>query len=294
MELVIVTGMSGSGKTLAIRAFEDMGFFCVDNLPPSLLPQLRELCEQSMSTSHGVAIVVDVRSGEMFRDLVRTYPELSSDYTRARILFLDASDEVLIQRFKETRRRHPLFDRCRGILDSIATERQMLVDLKEIADKIIDTSDMDPNQLKTEIVTYFGSSKDHPGLIVTVTSFGFKYGLPLDVDLVFDVRFLVNPHYVQELKRYDGRDNPVKEFVMRDPKTQEFVAKLRDFIGFSLPCYEKEGKAYLNIGIGCTGGRHRSVVIADILGAFFVDKGYRTIVVHRDVAKEAELTPNET
>jgi len=277
--------MSGAGKTLAIRVFEDMGFFCVDNLPPSMLPNLRKLCEKSGGHNGNIAAVVDVRSGDLFPDLVRTFPNLSNGYKRARILFLDSTDEVLIQRFKETRRRHPLFDRCNGIIDSIATERLMLVDLKEIADKVIDTSDLDPTHLKSEIVNYFGEDSIDAGLIITITSFGFKWGLPLDADLVFDVRFLINPHYAQELRAFDGRDQPVQEYVMNDERTQEFMRKLRDLIEFSLPQYEKEGKAYLNITIGCTGGRHRSVVIGDVLGDFLKSKGYRTIIQHRDVTK---------
>lgn len=286
MQLVIVTGMSGAGKTLAIRAFEDMGYFCVDNLLPSLLPELRRHCEESGRGHENVAAVVDVRSGETFSDLIQAFPALTNGYTRAQILFLDASDEVLIQRFKETRRRHPLFDKCHGILESIATERKMLVDLKELADKIIDTSDLDPTRLKTEIVSYFGGSNADPGMIITVTSFGFKYGIPLDADLVFDVRFLINPHYVAEMRPFDGRDQPVEEYVMQDEITVEFLDRLQDLVTFSLPHYEKEGKAYLNIAIGCTGGRHRSVVIANKLGGVLKTMGYRTIIEHRDVTKD--------
>jgi len=286
MNLVIVTGMSGAGKTLAIRAFEDMGYFCVDNLPPNLLPNLRDLCQNREDcTTENIAAVVDVRSGELLGELVRTFPSLSNGYKRARIVFLDATDEVLIQRFKETRRRHPLFEQSRGILESIARERRSLVDLKEIADKVIDTSDLEPSCLKSEMVTYFGADTVDAGMIITVTSFGFKWGMPLDADLVFDVRFLVNPHYAQELRTYDGRDQPVHEFVMRDERTTQFIKKLHDLIRFSLPHYENEGKAYLNIAIGCTGGRHRSIVIGNELAAFLKSKGYRTIVEHRDVSK---------
>lgn len=283
MQLVIVTGMSGAGKTLAIRAFEDMGYFCVDNLPPNLLPSLRRVKEDMGGNNIGVAAVVDVRSGELLSELLRA--EVSSGYDSVRILFLDASDEVLIQRFKETRRRHPLFDKCHGILDSIATERRHLVNVKEVADKTIDTSDLEPNLLKTEILNYFGTESLDAGMIITVTSFGFKWGLPLDADLVFDVRFLINPHYAQELRAYDGRDQPVREYVMHEERTRDFLIKLFSLIDFSLPQYENEGKAYLNIGIGCTGGRHRSVVIANEIGAFLAGKGYRTIVEHRDVSK---------
>lgn len=285
MQLVIVTGMSGAGKTLAIRAFEDMGFFCVDNLPPNLLPNLRQVCEECGGHKGRIAVVVDVRSGEAFSGLIESFPKLTEMFDNVRMLFLDASDEVLIQRFKETRRRHPLFDRCGGILESIATERRMFVDLKEIAGKVIDTSNLDPNLIKSEIVNYFGSDTADVGLIITVTSFGFKYGVPLDADLVFDVRFLINPHYVPELRPFDGRDQPVREYVMDDGRTSQFIAKLHDLIEFSLPQYEKEGKAYLTIAIGCTGGRHRSVVLANELGAFLSTKGYRTIVEHRDVTK---------
>lgn len=285
MQLVIVTGMSGAGKTLAIRAFEDMGYFCVDNLPPQLLPHLRELCEEGCSEERDAAVVVDVRSGDLFGSLVKAFSEVSDGYRRTRILFLDASDEVLVQRFKETRRRHPLFDRCHGILDAIATERRMLEDLKELSDKVMDTSDLDPNRLKSEIVAYFDSHRADTGLIISVTSFGFKYGLPLDADLVFDVRFLINPHYVQEMRDYDGRDQPVREYVMNDERTVEFMDAFLRLIDFSLPQYEHEGKAYLNIAIGCTGGRHRSVVVADTLASRLKEKGYRTIVEHRDVGK---------
>jgi UPF0042 nucleotide-binding protein len=285
MQLVIVTGMSGAGKTLAIRAFEDMGYLCVDNIPPSLLPNLRALYENDGSHNGNVAAVVDVRSGTHFQELMDTFPQLSDEYRKSRILFLEASDEVLVQRFKETRRRHPLFDQCHGILESIACERRKLVELKEIADKIIDTSDLDPARLKSEIVTYFGADNVDAGMIITVTSFGFKFGLPLDADLVFDVRFLINPHYIPELRPFDGRDQPVREFVMQDSRTETFLAKLNDFITFSLPHYESEGKAYLNIAIGCTGGRHRSVAIANEVGGFLKSKGYRTIIGHRDVSK---------
>jgi RNase adapter protein RapZ len=285
MQLVIVTGMSGSGKTLAIRAFEDMGFYCVDNLPPNLLPNLRQICEECGGHNGRIAAVVDVRSGDAFSELIDAFPKLAEIFGSVRMLFLDASDEVLIQRFKETRRRHPLFDRCGGILDSIASERRILVDLKEAADKIIDTSNLDPNLIKSEIVNYFGSDSADAGLIITVTSFGFKYGIPLDADLVFDVRFLINPHYVPELRPFDGRDQPVREYVMEDPRTGQFTQRLHDLIDFSLPQYEKEGKAYLNIAIGCTGGRHRSVVVANEMGAFLSGKGYRTLVEHRDVTK---------
>ncbi|MHB0912836.1 MAG: RNase adapter RapZ [Armatimonadota bacterium] len=289
MQLVIVTGMSGAGKTLAIRAFEDMGYFCVDNLPPQLLPKLRDLYKASGEQSGDIAAVVDVRAKDLFPEIIKTFPELSNGYERARVLFLDASDEVLVQRFKETRRRHPLFDKCHGILESISTERKMLEDLKEFADKIIDTSELDPTRLKSEIVQYFGADSSQAGMIITVTSFGFKYGLPLDADLVIDVRFLINPHYIPDLRPFDGRDQPVEEYVMKEELTREFIQKLQDFIAFSLPEYQKEGKAYLNIAIGCTGGKHRSVVVADKLASFLRGLGYRTITGHRDVGKSAKV-----
>ena len=285
MEIIIVTGMSGAGKTLAIRAFEDMGYFCVDNIPPSLLPDLRKICQESNNKERNIAVVVDARSGEFFPEFIKAYPGFSSDYQNVRLLFLDSSDEVLIQRFKETRRRHPLFDQGKGIIGSIAKERELLVELKEIADKVIDTSNIDSSRLKSEIVTYFGADSSEAGMIITVVSFGFKRGIPVDADLVFDVRFLINPHYVDELRLYDGRDQPVQEYVMGDKRTGEFIKKLFDLIIYTLPEYEKEGKAYLNIAIGCTGGKHRSVVLANELGSFLKSKGYRTIIEHRDVSK---------
>lgn len=285
MHLVIVTGMSGSGKTLAIRAFEDMGYFCIDNLPPKLLPSLRSVYEGSGSQGGNIAAVVDVRSGDLFSDLAATYPELSKIYKKVRVLFLDASDEALVQRFKETRRRHPLFAKCHGILESIDREREMLVGVKEFADKVVDTSGMEPARLKAEIVNYFGADTADSGLIITVSSFGFKWGVPLDADLVFDVRFLINPHYVAELRPFDGRDQPVEAYVMREEKTKKFLEKLHEFVTFSLPEYEREGKAYLNIAIGCTGGRHRSVVVAQELGHYLRMKGYSVITGHRDISK---------
>jgi UPF0042 nucleotide-binding protein len=240
-------------------------------------------------SAHGgkIAAVVDVRSGSLFPELVRMFPEISDGYHDAHILFLDASDEVLIQRFKETRRRHPLFDECQGIISAIARERQLLEGLKELADKVIDTSGLDPNRLKSQIVTCFGADSANAGLIITVSSFRFKYGIPPDADLVFDVRFLANPYYIPELRAYDGRDQPVQEYVMGDERTGQFLEKLRDLIEFALPHYQSEGKAYLTIAIGCTGGRHRSVAIANELGMFLKNRGYRTIIDHRDVAKKS-------
>lgn len=289
MEIVIVTGMSGAGKTLAIRAFEDMGYYCVDNIPPSLLPDLRKICEGGCNGRRNIAVVVDARSGDFLPQFIKEYPNLSSDYKNVRLLFLEASDEVLIQRFKETRRRHPLFDQGQGIIGSIAKEREMLMDLKELADKIIDTSNTDASRLKSVLVNYFGADSAEAGMIITVISFGFKRGIPLDADLVFDVRFLINPHYVDELRSYDGRDQPVQEYVMSDDRTKVFMEKLYDMILFTLPEYEKEGKAYLNIAIGCTGGKHRSVVLANELGSMLKSNGYRTIIEHRDVSKGETL-----
>jgi UPF0042 nucleotide-binding protein len=285
MQLVIVTGMSGAGKALAIRSFEDMGYYCVDNIPPSLLANLGELCRNSDDEKENIAAVVDVRLGKLFDELPETIDELRSLYEKVKILFIDASDEVLIQRFKETRRRHPLFDAYNGIINSIAAEREELKFLKEIADKVIDTTNLDPGRLKGKIVSYFGSDTVSAGMIVTVTSFGFKYGIPVDADIVFDVRFLINPYYIPELRPYDGRDQQVQEYVMNDERTAEFIKRLHSLIDFTLPHYQNEGKAYLNVAIGCTGGRHRSVTIANELGSFFRAKNYRTLIEHRDVGK---------
>jgi UPF0042 nucleotide-binding protein len=278
--------MSGAGKTLAIRTFEDLNYFCIDNLPPDLLASLVNMWKESGARSEDLAIVVDVRTGQFFGDFLKAYEELTStqvsDYGKAKILFLDASDPVLIRRFKETRRKHPLVSEERGILDSIKEERRLLADIKEKADKIIDTSNLEPEGLRRGIRHYFGPKGAREGLVITVVSFGYKYGIPLDADLVFDVRFLANPYWVEKLSGLDGTFEEVKHYVLSDPLTEPLMERLCSLVEFSIPQYEKEGKAYLTIAIGCTGGRHRSVVVANELARYLSIRDYNVIIEHRD------------
>ena len=288
MQLVVITGMSGAGKAAAAKVFEDMAYTVVDNLPPPLLPALVAQYRGAGDTPPGprLAVVADARAGESFAGLQAALALVREQGVRPRILFLDASDAVLIQRFKETRRKHPLYDAHGGILGSLRAERALLEAVKEGADKIVDTSELTPQDLRSQLVADFAAAPDkNQGLAITVTSFGFKFGLPLDADLVFDVRFLVNPHYVDALRPLDGRNPLVEEYVMRDPDSGLFLGKLYDLMAFSVPRYIAEGKAYLTVAIGCTGGRHRSVMVSENLGDFLRAQGYQTLVQHRDVSK---------
>jgi len=288
MQLVVITGMSGAGKASAAKVFEDMAYTVVDNLPPILLPELVEQCLGVGDQPPGerLAVVIDARSGSFLLGLGPALALVREAGVRPVVLFLDASDGVLIQRFKETRRKHPLFEDQGGILGSIRAERSLLEDIKEGSDKVVDTSDMGAHELRSLLLSEFAPTQDkNQGLIVTVNSFGFKYGLPLDADLVFDVRFLVNPHYVDDLRPYDGRNQIIEEYVMRDPDSGLFLGKLYDLMDWSVPRYIAEGKAYLTVAIGCTGGRHRSVVVSEKLGDHLRGLGYRVLVQHRDVDK---------
>jgi len=283
LRFVILTGISGSGKSQALRIFEDLGFYCVDNLPPALLPQLADL---GAGRFPNIAVVVDVRAGVGLDALEPALEDLAHRDLRMTILFLDASDPVLVNRFKETRRKHPLLPEAGGILNSIQRERELLTDLKDHAHKLIDTSDHTPRSLTQLLTELFAEQTDaHAGLVITVVSFGFKHGLPLDADLVFDVRFLRNPHYERELRWQDGQQTPVVEFIREDPLTEPFITRLCDLVDFSIPPYIREGKAYLTIGVGCTGGRHRSVMVAEELTAFLRSRGYNPLVQHRDIKK---------
>jgi len=288
MQLVVITGMSGAGKASAAKVFEDMAYTVTDNLPPILLPELVEKCQVVGDQPPGqrLAVVIDARSGAFLMGLEPALTLVRGAGVKPTVLFLDASDAVLVQRFKETRRRHPLFEAHSGILGSIVAERALLEDIKESADKVIDTGDMSVSELRNLLLTEFSPAPDkNQGLVVTINSFGFKYGLPLDADLVFDVRFLVNPHYVDDLRPYDGRNQIIEEFVMREPDSGLFLEKLYDLMDWSVPRYVAEGKAYLTVAIGCTGGRHRSVVVSEKLGAHLTGLGYRVLVQHRDVNK---------
>jgi len=280
--LVIISGISGSGKTQALHICEDLGFYCVDNLPPALLPELAAL----RPGGTGIAVVIDVRAGEALDRLDAALTRLREQGTKTTTLFLETSDEVLINRFKETRRRHPVKLEAGGILPSIHRERELLAEIKSQADTVLDTTGHTPRSLSRVIQSLLTPGQEaHAGLLVTLVSFGFKHGLPMDADLVFDVRFLRNPHYVRELRWQDGRDAEVAGFVHSDPRTNPFLQRLRDLILFTLPAYVDEGKAYLTIAIGCTGGRHRSVMVAEEIAAWLRDEQYTPLVHHRDLKK---------
>jgi len=287
INLIIVTGLSGAGKTQAVWSLEDLGYFCVDNLPPTLIPKFAELCAQSGGKVNKVALVIDIRGGEFFDGVFETLETLRNNGIRYEILFLEASNETLVRRFKETRRRHPLSPQG-SVLDGIMEERQRLEDLRGKANKIIDTTEMSNQQLKQEIASMFGDSKDVLNLRVTVLSFGFKYGIPLDSDLVIDVRFLPNPYYIEELRHFTGNDVQIQEYVCNSPVTKAFMRKFYSLIKFLIPHYIKEGKTNLVIAIGCTGGQHRSVTLANKLGKMLEEHdrgGYTVQIKHRDMPR---------
>ncbi|WEK54531.1 MAG: RNase adapter RapZ [Candidatus Cohnella colombiensis] len=263
--LVIITGMSGAGKTIAVQSLEDLGFFCVDNLPPVLIPKFAELIEQSQGRLAKIALVIDLRGREFFQALSESLSYIRENHTiHYEILFLDSTDATLVQRYKESRRRHPLAPEGMP-LDGIHMERKLLEDLKGLASQVIDTSNLKPAMLKETIVGRF-SNMDRSNISINVTSFGFKYGVPIDADLIFDVRFLPNPHYVDHLRPKTGQDAEVYDYVMKWPETQTFLTKLLDMLQYLIPLYHKEGKSQIVIGIGCTGGKHRSVALAEYLG----------------------------
>ena len=286
MRFVIVTGMSGAGKTSVLKFLEDINFFCVDNLPPALLPKFAELCYEQEGEIERVAMGIDIRGGRLFNDLFEVLSDLQAKGYEYEILYLDASDEVLIKRYKETRRSHPL-SRNGSIQEGIVKEREMLRDVKTKATYIIDTSQALTRQLKEQINGIFVENKKHENLVITIQSFGFKYGIPTDSDLVFDVRFLPNPFYIQELKELTGNDEPVSSYVMQFEESQTFLQKLVDMVEFLIPLYIKEGKNNLVISIGCTGGKHRSVTLANALYAALGQDKHTMLLQHHDIEKDA-------
>jgi len=289
MELIVITGLSGAGKGLAARHFEDFGYFCVDNLPPSLIPAFAELLERGKIGK--AALVVDVRGGEVFGELTAAIEALGYSHVPSRLLFLDCDDDSLIKRFKETRRKHPLDDGSGGLARAIERERELLVPLRERADKIINTSHVTPRELREEIKRTFVDQNSTAGMLIQIESFGFKHGPPSAADLVFDVRFLPNPNYDKEIGHLDGFCQPVIDYVMRPEITKEFVRRWEDFLLFLLPQFESEGKAYLTIAVGCTGGRHRSVTLTNWLAERLSGHGYRTAATHRDLTRHAPTVP---
>lgn len=281
MKFVIVTGLSGSGKSETMRALEDMGFYCVDNLPPALITKFAELCYQPNSSIDKVALGIDIRGRKFFEKLHESLTYLKQENYKYEMVYLDCSDDALLKRYKMTRRNHPL-SRNMQIPEGIKLEREIMEPLKEISDCIIDTTNMKPRDLKEEIAKIYSEGEDNNKLTISVVSFGFKHGIPADCDLVFDVRFLPNPYYMEELRPKTGDDQDVRDYVMNSEVSKEFYSKLNDMIQFLVPQYIEEGKQHLVIGIGCTGGRHRSVTISNFIYEELINKGYRVVKKHRD------------
>lgn len=282
-ELIIITGMSGAGKSVAIRSFEDLGFFCIDNLPPALLPTFLNLMKESKKEISRIAAVMDLRGGDFFSSLIDALDRIErEDLVKTKILFLDADDETLVSRYKETRRSHPLSEN--GLpLTGIHHERELLADVKERAQFIYNTSSMKPRELRQRIIAQF-SGVNSRKFTVSVMSFGFKYGMPIDADLVFDIRFLPNPYYIESLRSKTGLDEDVSSYVLKYDETKELIQKLTDLFEFMIPLYKKEGKTQLIIAFGCTGGQHRSVTLAEYFGNH-LDQYAPTVITHRDIAK---------
>ncbi|WP_422122763.1 RNase adapter RapZ [Planococcus sp. X10-3] len=280
-ELIVITGMSGAGKTVAIQSFEDLGFFTIDNLPPALLLTFIKLMRDSGKSMKRVAAVMDLRGGDFFDSLVDAIDNLSKEpKVSVTILFLDADNQTLVSRYKETRRSHPLSPGGL-VLGGIKKERDMLIDLQGRAKYIYNTSQMSPRELKERIISDFSTNTSNV-FTVNVLSFGFKHGIPIDADLVFDVRFLPNPYYIEELKPLSGLDEAVSSYVLQWNETQMLIEKLTDLLQFMIPRYKNEGKAQLVIAFGCTGGQHRSVTLAEYYGKLFAENN-KTIITHRDV-----------
>ena len=288
MRCVIVTGMSGAGKSTALKMLEDVGYFCVDNLPVPLIPKMADLLRVPGTEINKAALGVDIRSGQSFEELEKVMEELDSTGMQYEILFLESSDDVLIKRYKETRRFHPLAGNEGRVDQGIRMERQRIRFLRKRADYLIDTSHMLTRELKAELNKIFVQNKEYKNLYISVLSFGFKYGIPADADLVFDVRFLPNPYYIEELRPKSGNDKEVRDYVMQNEKAKVFLEKLSDMVEFLIPNYILEGKTQLVIGIGCTGGKHRSVTLANEL--FWVlskNENYGVRIEHRDIGKDA-------
>lgn len=287
MEFVIISGMSGAGKTSALHIMEDIGYYCVDNIPTSLLQTLYKLCKDSSDKAmKRVAVVVDVRGNGDYEVMYDDLENFKKNNEGVSILYIDAKVDSLIVRYKETRRRHPLTERLKdgSVAAAVKEEQRLLVPVKTLADYSIDTTFMSIKQLRERIISMFLENSSN-SIMITFVSFGFKYGIPLESDLIIDVRCLPNPFYIAELKEHTGLEKCIQDYVLDSEETQEFVKRLIDWLDYSLPLYLKEGKSELVVGIGCTGGKHRSVTIAELLDNYFMEKGYKCIVQHRDVKK---------
>lgn len=282
MKFVIISGLSGAGKSQTVKHMEDFGYYCVDNLPPSLIPKFMDLCYYSNSKIEKIALVIDIRGGLFFDDLFDSLDAMNKMKLDYEILFLDASDEVLIKRFKETRREHPL-SKNGSIKEGITKEREKLSNLRGVATNIIDTTNIRTAELREELRNIFIEGNNSDSLMISILAFGFKHGIPLDADLVFDVRFLPNPFYIDDLKNLTGKNEVVRNYVVDSEYSKEFIVKLFELIAFLIPAYIKEGKNRLVVAIGCTGGRHRSVTVSYLLNEFLKEKGYRARVKNRDI-----------
>jgi UPF0042 nucleotide-binding protein len=284
LRLIIITGLSGAGKSWAIKCLEDLGYYCVDNLPTTLIPTFTELCAHSTRRIARIALGVDIREREYLHSVVEVLGELRGAGYLTEVLFLEASEEALVRRYHETRRRHPVS--AGSLLDGFRAVKKLLANLRELADRVIDTSQITVHELRQRLVELYGETTA-PGLSVNLLSFGYKFGVPYEADLLFDCRFLPNPFFVEALKEQDGRSAPVRRFVVDQPEGRELFERLRDLLAYLLPRYVREGKAYLTVAIGCTGGRHRSVALVEELRSFVEAQNVSVTVTHRDVDRAA-------
>jgi UPF0042 nucleotide-binding protein len=282
-DLVIITGMSGAGRTEAMHTFEDLGYFCIDNLPPSLLLNLVSLAGLSTGGKRKLAVVCDIRAKEFFQELNEELRHIAEAGVSYRILFLDSRDDILLARFKASRRRHPLTDSGMTIVAGIQRERELLTTVREMADSVLDTSGIEPRELRRHIRRLFSKQTEQETLVVSVFSFGFKHGMPVDADIVIDVRFLPNPYYEAALRNLTGLDEGVRNYVLENDETRRFLESWCTLLDVIMPGYVKEGKQVLSIGVGCTGGQHRSVTLAEETGRHLRQTGYNTSITHRDL-----------
>ena len=284
---VFITGLSGSGKTLAMKALEDSGYFCVDNLPHELITPFAELTAKSGQSIDQVAIVADIRERGFLKDFPGVFQRLRERGFKTTLLFLEARNDILVRRFSESRRPHPLATGSIGALgDAVRAERRKLSSIRRLADQILDTSEMTGRQLRRYLLEQFANGGLHQHPSMTIVSFGYKYGIPLDADLVFDVRFLVNPYFEKKLRAKDGNDPAVEQFMLSHPGTEELLERLKSFVEYLIPQVTTEGRSYLTIAVGCTGGKHRSVMVANALAHFVRGKGFPVELLHRDVENE--------
>lgn len=285
MKTLIISGLSGAGKSKAASFLEDMGYYIVDNMPAAMILKFAEFCAGGSGRYDRVALVYDVRTATSFTELFDVLDQLKQMENDCRMLFLEASPDTIIKRFKETRRRHPLFDRTDTLEEAVHLERQVLSPVRSRADFVIDTTHLSTGQLRQELLGSFGADGEKGGMTVTVTSFGFKHGIPLEADLVFDVRCLPNPFYIEELRKKTGLDKEVYDYVFSFSQSHEIVSRLNAYLGFTLPLYAEEGKTSLVIAVGCTGGHHRSVAVARTVAEFCRGQGYHVVEAHRDIGR---------